>query len=73
MMRVYQRQETGVELRTEDVPFYPFFFLTDIRLLHGFHATSFAAKRCVGAMRTAISSCSPPGRRTGTLSAILRR
>ena len=36
LMRVYQRQETGVELRTEDVPFYPFFFLTDIRLLHGF-------------------------------------
>ena len=35
-MRVYQRQETGVELRTADVPFYPFFFLTDIRLLHGF-------------------------------------
>ena len=24
LMRVYQRQEIGVELCTEDVPFYPF-------------------------------------------------
>ena len=73
MMRVYQRQETGVGLRTEDVPFYPFFFLTDIRLLHGFPRDKFRCKTLRGAMRTAISSCSRPGRRTGTLSAILRR
>ena len=48
MMRVYQRQETGVELRTEDVPFYPFFFLTDIRLLHGFPRDKFRCKTLRG-------------------------
>lgn len=35
-MRLYQRAATGGALGTVDVPFYPFFFLTDIRLLHGF-------------------------------------
>src|SRR5215510_6609013 len=48
LMRVYQRQETGVELRTEDVPFYPFFFLTDIRLLHGFPRDKFRCKTLQG-------------------------
>ena len=48
MMRVYQRQETGVGLRTEDVPFYPFFFLTDIRLLHGFPRDKFRCKTLQG-------------------------
>ena len=38
MMRVHQRCETGTGLHTEDVPFYPFFFLTDIHLLHGFQS-----------------------------------
>jgi DNA polymerase elongation subunit (family B) len=48
MMRVYQRQETGAELCTEDVPFYPFFFLTDIRLLHGFPRDKFRCKTLRG-------------------------
>ena len=48
MMRVYQRQETGVGLHTEDVPCYPFFFLTDIRLLHGFPRDKFRCKTLHG-------------------------
>src|SRR5215831_11349935 len=36
MMRVYQRDATQSSVHTVDVPFYPFFFLTDIRLLQGF-------------------------------------
>ena len=48
MMRVYQRQETGAGLHTEDVPFYPFFFLTDIRLLHGFPRDKFRCKTLHG-------------------------
>src|SRR5207342_1684015 len=48
MMRVYQRQETGVGLRTEEVPFYPFFFLTDIRLLQGFPREKFRCKTLQG-------------------------
>ncbi|HEY5868360.1 MAG TPA: DNA polymerase, partial [Candidatus Tectomicrobia bacterium] len=47
-MRVYQRQETGAGLRTEDVPCYPFFFLTDIRLLHGFPRDKFRCKTLQG-------------------------
>lgn len=48
MMRVYQRDETGMALHTEDVPFYPFFFLTDIRLLHGFPRGKFRCKTLQG-------------------------
>src|SRR5215470_2076425 len=48
MMRVYQRQETGSGLHTEDVPFYPFCFLTDIRLLHGFPRDKFRCKTLHG-------------------------
>jgi DNA polymerase elongation subunit (family B) len=47
-MRVYQRQGTGVGLHTEDVPFYPFFFLKDIRLLHGFPRDTFRCKTLRG-------------------------
>src|SRR6266446_9936391 len=47
-MRVYQRHETGAGLHTEDVPFYPFFFLTDIRLLHGFPRDKFRCKTLHG-------------------------
>lgn len=35
-MRLYQRDLTTAALQTQDVPWYPFFFLTDMRLLHGF-------------------------------------
>ena len=48
MMRVYQRDETGVELHTEDALFYPFFFLTDMRLLHGFPREKFRCKTLQG-------------------------
>jgi DNA polymerase elongation subunit (family B) len=48
MMRVYQRQETGIGLHTQDVPCYPFFFLTDIRLLHGFPRDKFRCKTLHG-------------------------
>jgi len=48
LMRVYQRHETGAGLHTEAVPFYPFFFLTDIRLLHGFPRDKFRCKTLRG-------------------------
>lgn len=40
--------ETGVGLPTEEVPFYQFFFLTDIRLLHGFPRDKFRCKTLRG-------------------------
>jgi DNA polymerase elongation subunit (family B) len=36
MMRLYQRQETCTTVRVEDIPWYPFFFLSDLQLLRGF-------------------------------------
>lgn len=48
MMRVYQRDKTDGGVHTEDVPFYPFFFLTDIRLLHGFPRDTFRCKTLQG-------------------------
>src|SRR5262245_28802214 len=48
LMRVYQRDAGQSGLHTEDVPFYPFFFLTDIRLLHGFPRDKFRCKTLQG-------------------------
>jgi len=48
IMRVYQRDATQSGLRTEDVPFYPFFFLTDSRLLHGFPREKLRCKTLQG-------------------------
>ena len=48
MMRVYQRDATGSSLHTEDAPFYPFFFLTDIRLLQGFPRDKLRCKTLQG-------------------------
>lgn len=36
LVRVYRRSEDGLSVESEDVPFYPFFFLTDPDLLRGF-------------------------------------
>lgn len=36
LVRVYRRAEDGLTVESEDVPFYPFFFLTDPELLRGF-------------------------------------
>lgn len=36
MMRLYRREALHAGLVIEDAPFYPFFFLSDIRLLQGF-------------------------------------
>jgi DNA polymerase elongation subunit (family B) len=36
MMRLYRRAETPADLQSEDVPLYPFFFLSDMQLLRGF-------------------------------------
>ncbi len=35
-MRLYRRAEDGASIQTEDVPFYPFFFLSEITYLRGF-------------------------------------
>src|SRR5262245_50836931 len=48
MMRVYQRDATCSMIYTADVPFYPFFFLTDIRLLQGFPREKFRCKTLQG-------------------------
>lgn len=45
-MRVYQRQGTG--LTVTDVPWYPFFFLTDMRFLRGFPRTQFRCQTLHG-------------------------
>src|SRR3989454_2580985 len=48
MMRVYQRDVTHSSVHTADVPFYPFFFLTDIRLLQGFPRDKFRCQTLQG-------------------------
>src|SRR5215471_15957346 len=48
MMRVYQRDATSSSVHTTDVPFYPFFFLTDRRLLQGFPRDKFRCKTLQG-------------------------
>ncbi|GIX47819.1 MAG: DNA polymerase [Candidatus Tectimicrobiota bacterium] len=47
-MRLYWRDAPGGGLRTEDVPFYPFFFLADLRLLEGFPRQRFRCQRLRG-------------------------
>ncbi len=41
LVRVYRRREDGSAVQEEDVPFYPFFFLSDINLLRGFSRARF--------------------------------
>ena len=48
MMRLYQRDLPSARLQTEDVPFYPFFFLSDLRLLQGFPRQRFRCKTLAG-------------------------
>ena len=48
LMRLYQRSEDGTALHTEDVPFYPFFFLADIRLLRHVPRQHFRCKTLAG-------------------------
>jgi DNA polymerase elongation subunit (family B) len=47
-IRLYQRETTGDGLSIIDVPFYPFFFLTDIRLLQGFPRQTLRCKTLQG-------------------------
>ncbi|MEX0746488.1 MAG: DNA polymerase domain-containing protein [Rhodothermales bacterium] len=46
LVRVYYRSPEGIV--SEDVPFYPFFFLSDIRLLGGFSRNRFRFKQLEG-------------------------
>ena len=48
MMRLYQRDLPSARLQTEDVPFYPFFFLSDLRLLQGFPRQRIRCKTLAG-------------------------
>jgi DNA polymerase I len=48
MMRLYRRVPAPASLSTEDVPFYPFFFLSDIRLLQGFPRRRFLCQTLQG-------------------------
>ena len=49
MMRLYRRDETHAGLRTEDAPFYPFFFLSDIKLLRDFPRQRYLVQTLKGA------------------------
>ncbi|MGE3535959.1 MAG: DNA polymerase domain-containing protein [Candidatus Tectimicrobiota bacterium] len=48
MMRVYQRQSASTDVTSQDVPWYPFFFLTDIRLLQDFPRARYRHKTLQG-------------------------
>lgn len=48
-VRLYQRSEDGQTVTTTDVPFYPFFFLSDIALLQGFSRSRFQFQPLNGA------------------------
>ena len=47
-MRVYQRQPGDENPHAEDVPFYPFFFLSDMQLLRGFPRQRYRLKTLAG-------------------------
>ncbi len=49
MMQIYQRDASHSHLNTYQVPFYPFFFLADIRLLRGFPRQRYRCKTLAGA------------------------
>lgn len=49
MMRLYRRPPATTGVTAEDVPFYPFFFLTDIQLLHGFPRPRYLLQTLKGA------------------------
>jgi len=48
LMRVYRRQPDSGGLQSEDVPFYPFFFLSDMQLLRGFPRQRYRLKTLQG-------------------------
>ncbi len=48
LMRVYRRAPCDTHLYTDDVPFYPFFFLSDIQLLRGFPRQRYRLKTLAG-------------------------
>jgi DNA polymerase, archaea type len=48
LMRVYRRQPDRDCLQTEEVPFYPFFFLSDLELLRGFPRQRYRLKTLAG-------------------------
>ncbi len=47
-MRLYRRSADFRSVETEDVPFYPFFFLSDIALLRGFDRARFQFQELAG-------------------------
>ncbi len=47
-MRLYQRSADGSRVLEKDEPFYPFFFLSDIKLLRGFPRNRFRFQRLHG-------------------------
>lgn len=49
MMRLYRRPPSTTGVETEDVPFYPFFFLTDIQLLRNFPRQRYLLQTLKGA------------------------
>ncbi|ETX06750.1 MAG: hypothetical protein ETSY2_15240, partial [Candidatus Entotheonella gemina] len=48
LMRIYRREPGDGQLHTEDVTFYPFFFLSDIQLLRGFPRQRYRLKTLEG-------------------------
>jgi DNA polymerase elongation subunit (family B) len=48
VMRVYHRSETDDRVFETDVPFYPFFFLSDVELLRGFPHARFRFRKLAG-------------------------
>lgn len=48
LMRVYRRPPGSPRPHTDDVPFYPFFFLSDIQLLRGFPRQRYRLKTLAG-------------------------
>ncbi|HET6568925.1 MAG TPA: DNA polymerase domain-containing protein, partial [Rhodothermales bacterium] len=48
LVRVYRRCESGAQIEAEDVPFYPFFFLSDVNLLRDFPRSRFKVQQLLG-------------------------
>ena len=48
LMRVYRREPGSEHLQTDEVPFYPFFFLSDMQLLRGFPRQRYRLKTLQG-------------------------
>ena len=67
-VHIYRRSEDGLKVSVSEVPFYPFFFLADVRFLAGFDRSKFRFQELKGRLSLPESGRFPTaGMTTGML------